>query len=178
MSRLNKLEKAQKALLDAQLRQLTVPVWRQGTEILKVGGAIAALLIVLVTGYLQISNSTLTGERDRLQKQVDTMKDRLSYMTTFVADLKRIPESFTKEIGIAKMTKKWSAQKRSDAYVLLAAFDAGCRSFESAKANLRAAVALSNNPPELDRYFKAIVDLQSQSDQAGADVRRIEACTE
>jgi len=172
------LEKAQKALLEAQLRQLTVPFWRQGTEILKIGGAIAALLIVLVTGYFQISNSILTGERDRLQKQVDTMKDRLSYMTTFVADLRRIPESFTKEVGTAKMTRKWSAQKRSDAYLLLAAFDAGCRSFDNAKVNLRAAAALSNNPPELDRYFRAIVDLQSQADQAGADLRRIEACSE
>lgn len=177
MSRLNKLEKVQKALLEAQLQQLTIPFWRQGTELLKIAGAIAALIIVLVTGYFQISSSILTGERDRLQMQVDAMKDRLSYMTTYVADLRRIPESFAEEIGTVKMTKKWSAQKRSDAYVLLAAFDAGCHRFESARTNLIKAETLSNNPVELDRYFKAIVDLQSQSDQAGADLRRIEACT-
>lgn len=94
MSRLNRLEKAQKALLEAQLRQLTVPFWRQGTELLKIGGAIAALLIVVVTGYFQISSAILTSERDRLQIQVNAMRDRLSYMTTYVADLRRIPESF------------------------------------------------------------------------------------
>ncbi len=178
MSRLNRLEKAQKALLEAQLRQLTVPFWRQGTELLKIGGAIAALLIVVVTGYFQISSAILTSERDRLQIQVNTMRDRLSYMTTYVADLRRIPESFSREIGTVKATKKWSAQKRSDAYVLLAAFDAGCHRFDSAKANLRAAESLSNNPLELERYFQAVVDLQSQSDQAGIDLRRMEACAE
>ncbi|MEQ1954881.1 hypothetical protein [Mesorhizobium sp. CN2-181] len=183
------LARAQLAKTKTEWEQLKRPWYRNGLEILKVAGAIAALVVALAGGALQIWTGALTAQNASLQAQTDRAQIRLNSVSLFASPLKEVPDELigdlrdpTLKITVVGWNKgdseAWKKEKISDALLVRAALDVGCNDFGSAQQDLDGAKDNDvDHATNIDDYKKEVTDLQIQYDDAVANGQNFDACS-